>query len=43
MRLKDLLEAQKSGELDLLPSSAFNQPAPLNIEDGCAYVMFGGE
>jgi hypothetical protein len=43
MSLKSVLDAQKSGELDLIPGSAFNQPSPLTIENGVAYVMFGGD
>jgi hypothetical protein len=46
MSLKSVLDAQKSGGLDLLPSSAFNHPSPLTIriEDGAAYadVMVDG-
>ena len=44
MSLKDVLEAQQSGELDLLTEgSAFNQPSPLVIQDGCAYVLINGD
>ncbi len=43
MSLKHLLEAQRSGELNLLPGTPFNQCSPLHIEDGYAYVMFHGE
>jgi len=42
MSLKSVLDGQESGELDLLPGSAFNQPSPLTIEDGYAYVMIDG-
>jgi hypothetical protein len=41
--LKDVLEAQKSGELDLLPGSPFNESSPLTIEDGAAGVMMDGD
>ena len=42
MSLKDLLAAQKSGELDSQPGSPFNNPSPLVISDDFAYVMFDG-
>ena len=42
MSLKELLEAQKSGELDLIPGSPLNNPSPLIISDDFAYVMVDG-
>lgn len=43
MSLKNVLNAQKSGELDLMPGSAFNEICPLTIRDDDVYVMFQGE
>lgn len=43
MTLSEVLSAQRSGDLDLLPGSKFNHPSPLTIEDGTASVMLGGE
>jgi hypothetical protein len=43
MSLKSVLDAQKSGELDLMPGSAFNQRSPLIIDNGSAYVMINGD
>ncbi|MBT3312290.1 MAG: hypothetical protein HOG03_21430 [Desulfobacula sp.] len=43
MSLKDVLNAQKSGELDLMPGSAFNEVCPLTIRDSDIYIMFQGD